>query len=282
MGAIHLSKLGIDVVHGCQLRCIGCPNSTINPSVWAISLEDFQQILDNIDVGSVGLFRLFNFGEPLFHRDLAGILNLIKEWRKTIPVGLVEISTNAQYHNYTSLFPAFDTGQLDRLSVSCDGDATPESYERLRPPGKWATLIEFLETVADYVRSRNLSIKLITRTICAEPAHQRAWASLLRPLGWEPEFRDWLLLPESQLAADENFRKAHLPGVGICSFLRASTLYVDASGDVVPCCVHPAVTTLGNLKETPFSKIYAGLRASFAASLAEERTLHPICSQCQF
>lgn len=34
---------------------------------------------------------------------------------------------------------------LTRLVVSCDGDGTPESYERLRPPSRWERLIEFLE-----------------------------------------------------------------------------------------------------------------------------------------
>lgn len=56
-----------DIVNGCQLTCIGCPNSTLQPKVSRISLEDFGRFLGNIDVKAIQLFRLFNYGEPLLH-----------------------------------------------------------------------------------------------------------------------------------------------------------------------------------------------------------------------
>jgi radical SAM protein with 4Fe4S-binding SPASM domain len=278
--SIHLAKLGFDVVHGCQLRCVGCPNSTIKPTVWPIQSEDFKKILSNIDVASVDLFRLFNFGEPLFNDNLGDILEQIKAW--AVPVRKVEISTNGQYHNYSSLFAALDTGRLDSLAVSCDGDGTPEEYERLRPPGKWQKLMDFLQTVSKYVQKNNIQTKLINRTICSKPEHQARWRSVLTPLGWIPEFRDWQLLPESLLSLDPSFTDQFTPGKGICSFISRDTLYLDASGEVVTCCVHPTVASLGNLKDSKFSQIYTGKRKEFAEYLDSKRSEHPICSQCHF
>lgn len=277
---VHLSKLGFDVVHGCQLRCIGCPNSTIKPQVWPITVTDFTQILSNIDVASVDLFRLFNFGEPLFNDNLGDILNSIKNW--PVPVRKVEISTNAQYPNFDSIFAALLTGRLDSLAVSCDGDGTPEEYERLRPPGKWHRLTDFLTKVSKFVADNNIQTRLINRTICSDPVHQERWKSVLIPLGWTPEFRDWQLLPESQLSYDPTFSSSFTPGKGICSFIERDTLYLDATGDVVTCCVHPTVETLGNLKVEKFSNIYSGKRKEFAQYLLGNRKDHHICSQCQY
>lgn len=277
---IHLTKLGFDVVHGCQLRCVGCPNSTIKPQVWPISVSDFSRILSNIDVASVDLFRLFNFGEPLFNDNLGEILTVIQNW--SVPVRRVEISTNAQYPNFDSIFSALSTGRLDSLAVSCDGDGTPEEYERLRPPGKWSRLIDFLSKVSEFVAANNIRTKLINRTICTDPKHQERWRQVLIPLGWTPEFRDWQLLPESQLSYDPAFTSNFTPGKGVCSFIERDTLYLDATGEVVTCCVHPSVATLGNLKDEKYSRIYSGKRKEFAQYLANNRNDHHICSQCHY
>lgn len=205
--------------------------------VQPIRSDDFVKILNNIDVGSVGLFRLFNFGEPLFNDDLGEILLAIKAWK--IPVNKVEISTNGQYHNFDAIFAALLTGRLDVLAVSCDGDGTPKEYERLRPPAKWDKLIYFLETISKFCEEHSLNTSLINRVICTSETAQQRWKDLLNPIGWKPEFRDWQLLPDSLLSKEKDFSDNFSSGSGICSFIKRDTLYVDASGDVVTCCVHP-------------------------------------------
>ena len=140
--ARSLHTFQIDIVHGCQLRCVGCPNSTIMDKVRRIELADFRRCMANVDVQYVQYLRLFNFGEPLLHDNLTGIFAILLEqpWRADV----VEISTNAQFCHWEDFSTALQLGVLDRLVVSCDGDGTPEQYEALRPPGKWDKLIEFL------------------------------------------------------------------------------------------------------------------------------------------
>ena len=151
----HIYNLHMDIVHGCQLRCVGCPNSTLLPKVKRISVADFSRILGNIDVEAVHTLRLFNFGEPLLHKDLPGILAEIPKQRWSTEV--VEISTNAQHVDWDSLARALELKVLTRLVVSCDGDGTPGEYERLRPPSKWSKLIEFLERTRE-LRDRHSPI----------------------------------------------------------------------------------------------------------------------------
>lgn len=274
-----IDKLGFDIVHGCQLRCVGCPNSTIKPKIKKISVDDFRLCIRNIDVDFVRLFRLFSFGEPLLHEELPGILMVLKE--PPFRIGELEISTNAQYHDFDVLAEALRTGVLTRLAVSADGDGTAEDYERLRPPGKWDKLMEFLRRARE-LRDRNAPhAQLISRTICTNVEHQLRWQRTLIPLGWVPQFRDWLHLPESTV--NMTGRAPRVPA-GVCSFVApGDRLYVDSDGTVVPCCVHPRASVFGNLKESRYSEILSGAkRAEFIRLLATQRPSMPICNECEF
>ena len=109
-----------DVVNGCQLTCVGCPNSTLHPKVQRISEETFATCLGNIDVKVISLLRLFNYGEPLLHDRLPDLVKLIPQqrWR----VREVEISTNAQFVDWDMVEQIIRLRILTRLVVSCDGD----------------------------------------------------------------------------------------------------------------------------------------------------------------
>lgn len=279
-GKIYIiEKIGIDVVHGCQLRCLGCPNSTLKPKIIEMPPEDFGKILANIDVAAANLLRLFNFGEPLIHSRLPEIMEQIP--RKRWQVGMVEISTNAQYHNFDVLADTFKTGVLSQLCVSADGDGTAEDYERLRPPGKWTRLIEFLETARDLRDRYSPKTKLLARTICTDPIAQKRWITVMGQRGWNSEFRDWMYLPgaaENMTGREIRMRE------GVCSFLApGNRLYVENDGTVVPCCVHPRAGVLGNLLEQRYSEIVEGTkRAQMMAYMKKDREKMPICNACEF
>lgn len=285
-----LHTFQMDIVHGCQLRCVGCPNSTIMDKVKRIELEDFRRSLANVDVEYIQHFRLFNFGEPLLHTNLTGIFEVIaaQPWRAEE----TEISTNAQWCDWEDLERALALGVLDRLVVSCDGDGTPEQYELLRPPAKWDKLIEFLDRAGDIQSRVAPDLKLITRTIVEDSDAMARWNSILEPRGWTAEFRDWKYLPESQ--ENRTGRTLQIPD-DLCTFVAPSDhfehhyhggiyqLYVDANGTVVPCCAHPSAGNLGNLRHSKASELMTNReRKAFVQRLQTERHNVPICSSCEF
>jgi radical SAM protein with 4Fe4S-binding SPASM domain len=274
-----IDKLHFEIVRGCQLRCVGCPNSTLQPQVKRIAVEDFHFLLGRIDVQRVDYLRLFSYGEPLLHRDLAGILECIPRQRWTTK--RVEISTNAQFADWTDLEAGLRTRILSHISVSCDGDGTPEDYERLRPPSRWSKLIEFLERCRELRDRYCPQMELMTRTVCTDPKAQERWRAVLEPRGWIPEFRDWLYLPESQ----QNMTGREIKATNrVCSFQAVDNrLYVDWDGTVVPCCAHPRAAVLGNLRENTYNEImYSLARAHLLQSLLQRRTFMPICGTCEF
>jgi MoaA/NifB/PqqE/SkfB family radical SAM enzyme len=276
---LRLARFGFDIVHGCQLRCVGCPNSTLKPKIHCIEVADFEQCFANVDVVSIDMMRLFNFGEPLLHHDLAGILAAIGR-REGVHIGIVEISTNAQYHDFDALADALATGVLGRLVVSCDGEGSPEEYERLRPPSRWQKLIEFLERTRELRDRHSPYTSLMTRTICKTPEGRRRWLDLLEPTGWAAEFRNWIHLPE----AEKNMTgRAPVVPEGECQYLRGPTLYVDYDGTVVPCCVHPRAGVLGNLRQQRYSEIYCGdARAQMVGTMQDDRRSMRLCGECEF
>lgn len=282
--------LHFDIVHGCQLRCVGCPNSTLLPKIKRISVDDFRTCLSNIDVEQIHTMRLFNFGEPLLHKQLSDIVSVIPEQRWN--VSIVEISTNAQRVDWNDFENALKQEVVTRLVVSCDGNGTAEEYERLRPPSKWSQLIDFLERARELRDRWSPGLQLITKTVVRSAEDKARWREVLLPRGWTPEFRGWMALPES--AQNMTNREIKAPA-GPCVFLAQPNefsnhpwhgeirlLYVDADGTVVPCCIHPRAGVFGNLKERRYSEILNGdLRAKFLQRMVEDRKGMSICGQCE-
>lgn len=278
---MHLDPVHFDIVSGCQLLCLGCPSAGLTRPVTMIEPSFFRICLNNIDVTSIGVFRCFNYGEPLLHRRLPEVLSVLAEFRSRIPIEVVELSTNAQTVNWDHLQTALRMGVLDRLVVSCDGDGTPASFERLRPPARWRTLIDFLERVSAIKAAEHLTLQLMTRTVVEDLSDCERWTAVLAPRGWTPEFRSWKYLPQSP----QNMTgRAVRPAGGVCMFMQAvGQLYVEPDGSVVPCCVHPRAAVLGNLGTATYSSILnGGRRAGFIRSLAERRQELPVCGSCEY
>ncbi len=285
----HLYHAHFDIVHGCQLRCVGCPNSTLKPKIRCISVEDFVHCLGNIDVERIHTFRLFNYGDPLLHKQLASMVAEIprQRWKASV----VEISTSGQWVDWDEFERMVKLEVVNRLVVSCDGDGTPASYEGLRPPSKWEKLVEFLER-ARYLRDRWApAMQLRTRTVINTRTDAERWEDFLRRRGWLPEFRRWMFLPDSK----ENLtgRTLTVPA-GSCMFLADASefmshpwfgeinlLYVDADGTVVPCCAHPRAGVLGNLKSLKYSEILHGAaRRMMKQAMQENRAAMAVCGGC--
>jgi radical SAM protein with 4Fe4S-binding SPASM domain len=275
-----LASVHFDIVGGCQLRCVGCPNSTILNKVTRIEPSVFGSCLANIDVDHVAIFRLFNYGESLLHDDLPAIFDEL-ETAPRFSIGFLEMSTNAQFARWDQLEDVLRRRRLNRLVVSCDGDGTPASYERLRPPATWEKFMAFL------VKARRLrdqlcpDMELMTRTVVFDVAHTAAWKTVLEPLGWRPEFRWWInLVGASEDLSGRNWQ----PGEGTCPFVRGGdNLYVDWNGTVVPCCAHPHAGDFGDLSTQKWSAIVSSAkRADFGEQLETNRAAMDICGKCEF
>lgn len=268
--------LGFDIVHGCQLRCIGCPNSTLKPKVRTVKPDVFEACMRNLDVKYINSFRLFNFGEPLLHPDIPGLLEIID--RQKFTARKIEISTNGQHQNFDHLKEIFKTGLLGRMAVSCDGNGTPAEYEEQRPPAKWERLLEFLAKASEYRARYSPHTVLETTTICEDPEGMARWHSILDPLDIQPQFRGrWNIVDA------EDFDESMDRGVKNeeCIYLGTHRMYVDYNGKVGTCCQHPSVAVLGDLTKQTYSEIYTGKpRTALRKAMRTNRTAMRVCGVC--
>lgn len=275
-----VERVNFDIVHGCQLKCIGCAWSTKNEKIRYVSLDNFDLICKNINIKRTKKFRLFNFGEPLLHRELPEIVQRIKKipWR----ADRIEISTNGQMYNEERLARTLEQKILNRFYVSCDGDGTPESFEKYRFPGKWDKLIHFLREVKKLRDKYCPETYLGTRTICSEESHRKRWLDILGPMGWVPEFRLMGFGPESINSQG----KTYTVPKGLCKLVNPKShgmprLFIDYDGTMVPCCRHPRAYVLGNLLEHDFKTIFKSNRyRDFLKRLGRDRASVEICNQC--
>ncbi len=265
-----------ELVEGCQLRCVGCPISTLQPKVKYISAADFKQYMLNVDVEHIQCLRLFNFGETLLHPNLLSIFEVIEELPHCFDE--IEISTNGQFAYWNDFEAVIKTGRLNTLVVSCDGDSTAEVYERLRPPAKWDKLMDFLERASELKRRFAPNMKLMARVICVDDEERQAWFRLLAPMGWKPEFRQWLILPDTD---NDDYPEISLPDAS-CRFLTMEKLlYVAVDGTVIPCCAHPRAGEFGNLSQSTYTEILQmGEKEKMRDRMNHHRRDMSICSQC--
>ncbi len=271
-----LTTVHFDIVGGCQLRCVGCPNSGIDPRPEFISPDLFRRCLANIDVERISLLRLFNYGEPLLHPDLEEIGRILLE--SPIKTHWVEISTNAQSHAEEKLEALVAMGAINLLTISCDGDGTPAQYEALRPPAKWTKLMSFLSFARD-LAARYPRLHLQARCVIDTPEDKLRWQEVLKPYGVHPEFRGWIQLPGS---LRDKAQGAVQMGQGGCAIAADSrNLYADHRGNMVPCCFHPGAALLGNLADNLYSALLVSpKRAAFLEALTSRRSEMPVCNRC--
>ena len=273
----RIGTLHFDIVRGCQLRCLGCPNSTLQPTIDHIAPEEFDRCLRNIDVRHVDVLRLFNYGEPFLHPDIKGLLDVLpgQAWKAQ----RIEVSTNAMIFDEKKVREIIGSGLVTHLFVSCDGDGTPTEFERLRPPAKWNRLIAFLEGASRIKRELGAPIQLGTRSVCVGDDGHARWRGVLEPLGWTPEFREWIALPNT---SGRPWNRAVRVTSRACWPLTGVHLFVNCRGDVVPCCAYPDLEPLGNLLRQSFSEIHRGPRKQQRiAHLRAHRVDDHICGQCE-
>jgi len=231
-----------------------------------------------VDVAHVKRFAFFNYGEPLLHPELAAIVAVLPRQRWT--TDRVEISTNAQNINWSVLEETIKQRVITHFAISCDGNGTPEDYERLRPPAKWAKLVECFQKISEIRDRHHPELQILTRTIIQTRSDRLRWEETLRPFGIIPEFRGWMNLVEASTKPNGDNSPI---GRGICHWMSdRPSLYATATGEVVPCCLHPRAGVLGNLLKQKHSDIRKGeLRKEFRHQLQHNRSAMEICGRCE-
>jgi len=136
---IHLEPTNI-----CTLKCPGCPRTKfINqwPSHWKNHSIDTSALLRFLDIelSGVNISLCGNYGDPIYHPDLAGMIRGLKNQG-----AMISIVTNGG-HRKRSWWQELVQELTSDDSVTFSIDGIPENFTQYRINGDWPTIQDAIE-----------------------------------------------------------------------------------------------------------------------------------------
>ena len=263
----------------CNLECTFCINPFLPRTRTSLSLEKFQQILDQVP--TVTKISLVGIGESFMNKELWQIVRFAKS--KGIEIGT---TTNGTILNDKILNEIFDSG-VDWLNFSLDG-ATKGTYEKMRPGAVFEDVLANIRRIVEHGQGRKkpeLAVWfLANRENIAElpmmvPLVKSLGISALNTQGvhyWgHPDWHERAkganaisdlgeILRQVRSRAQEEgvlFQWVNFPDESAsrgCKWPWKGS-YITADGYVTPCCENgsdPNRINFGNIFDQPFSEVW--------------------------
>ncbi|AGW15256.1 radical SAM protein [Megalodesulfovibrio gigas] len=278
--------LVLDVVDACNLTCAACPRGrrAMKNTRHTMPYEEFRAILARATADGMREIKLYNWGEPFLHPDIARMVRAVKD------AGLrAEISTNLSLKRMDSLLPTLEAG-LDCLIVSISG-VTQAMHGINHRGSRLETVFGHLERIAQARRAGRVQTTILLRYLHfpynsgeVDQARRMArdWGFAFElldafgdPLAVEQDARDLDELPDaaSPVAPAAPVEPAACrPDPGqVCAAVRHVAV-VDAWGMVHLCCVKPSMAPyrLGRYLDLELPEIIRRMHA------------HPACCCCDW
>lgn len=259
----------IEVTNACNFTCDFCPRDlpeVRRPDTF-IDLELVRTIAAR-DLGGSYFVEFQLAGEPTLHRDLNAI---IEAFRGKVMTGLSTNGSSMHAHRVWQGLLA-----LDYLTISVD---SVEDYERVRPGGKWARLVDNIDFLLMQKGDRAfpaIDLQLIEfpgverqRDLLLELAEKRGWSKHVNVRR----------IPDCFLSMTREMKQIRKKELCLNPWMSVT---VQADGDVTPCCFSFGKDVVyGNLKHQSLEEIW-----STSAELHKFRdehlsgTLRPVCEKC--
>jgi wyosine [tRNA(Phe)-imidazoG37] synthetase (radical SAM superfamily) len=140
---IHLEPTNI-----CTLKCPGCPRTRFIdkwPSHWQNHSIDTTVLLRFLDIelSDIHVELCGNYGDPIYHPDLAGLIRGLKDRG-----AVISIVTNASHRKkmwWQELVQELSAG--DSVTFSIDG--IPDNFTQYRINGDWPTIEDAIKVCAE-------------------------------------------------------------------------------------------------------------------------------------
>ena len=136
----------IETTNACNARCIICPHRELRRPIVRMEEGLYRRLIDECSRAGCREVHLHNFGEPLLDKELEDRVSYAKEQG----IRKVKIFSNGSLLTPERAEKLIRAG-LDEVKISFDG-ATQEEFEHIRPPLKFATVVE---NIRQLVKLRN-------------------------------------------------------------------------------------------------------------------------------
>lgn len=269
----------LEVTNRCNLRCPNCPNKDMKRKRGIMGFETYKKVVDECVALGVDNVCISGAGEPTLHPQLASQVAYAKE----CGIKSLTLITNAQLLTPLLSAKLIQTG-LDELMVSIDA-ATPETYSKMRPPGKLETVEENLRTLIKLKREMKTTKPQVTVKIIKEPLNadevglfRRKWRGLAEEV--------YISFLHNWGGAINKVEPKWWGGSkrSPCSWIFRH-MYICWDGKVCLCCLDSeAKILLGDMKEVSIKEIWCTpkLQTIRQAHLEGDFSVIPLCDKCSF
>ncbi|MBU1910425.1 MAG: radical SAM protein [Verrucomicrobia bacterium] len=307
-------RIQIENTNRCNLQCIMCGRQYRAVFNKDMPNDVFHRLMKEI---RPAYLTINGDGEPLLDGGLPEKIRAAKQWGCVI-----SMPTNMTLMNEERARAMAKSG-LDLLTVSLDG-ATKESYEAIRVGARFESVLENIRRFQEISRAQKAPPPPELRVLFVLQQKNlfdyEACLALQRRLGIKVQLVPVKYLDRAEIAAvcassaetlarleaeltprlsaeaPEDARelyerwlnvakKACAPaGPGRVCFKPWSTAYVDAQGDVYPCCLAVDAKQslkMGNVASASFKDVWHGERyRAYRRDMLHRRDDVPICAEC--
>lgn len=237
----------IGITNICNLQCPLCITGLKKQkkTLGYMSFELFQQIIEKIK-DNAKLIQLYNWGEPLLHKDLIRFLEYSNRYDLN-----TEMSSNLSLKNVEDKLEGMVKYRLKRLIVSFDG-VTQKDYERYRINGELGLVLENIKKIKEYKERYNTKYPVIILQFLKNKytdgqikylkENYKKWgADEYLVCDMTTIFKDSNIETAKKWFDDEEIKERKYLDVDVsmhgrrCYFLY-TTMIIDHDGTVAPCC----------------------------------------------
>jgi radical SAM protein with 4Fe4S-binding SPASM domain len=254
----QLVTVNLELTNLCNLKCSICPLShDMKRATGFMEYSLFKKIVD--ENPELDFILLFQWGEPLLHRDLFKMIKYAKA------AGIRSMmTTNGVILGPVTTRKLLNSG-LERITFSIDG--TEETYNSIRG-------VPLEKIRKNIIRFRNQRDKAgsdtaidVSMVVCDETLghieeFKREWAGIADRVQYIPVFI-------------KGRRREK------CRELWRGSLVVLWDGTVVPCCVdYNGIMKVGDAKEQSLQAIWRGVKMRNLRTQHIQGKLPQVCSEC--
>jgi len=289
----------IEPTNFCNLNCPLCPtgNKSLKRTKGYMPPENFKRIIDELGDYLLNI-TLWNYGEPLLHKDIYEMISYAKKKRI-----FIRLSTNGHFFDKKDNVKKLISSRLDNLIICLDG-ASQETLSKYRVGANFEQIINGIKSVVEEKKKLRSNLPIIELQFIVMK-HNEHEVDKLKQIAKEIGV-DKLTLKTATLEIEtskkelkkmKNFLpskeeysryksvEAKLERKNIiknkCTRLWVSSV-INWNGDVVPCCYDADGNfTFGNMFETSFKEVWNSSKyIAFRRKILLNKTNIPMCSNC--
>lgn len=260
----HLFQVNIELASRCNLRCRYCALDPTRKETF-LNPELFIKFCSNLLTGGykVNQFVLSHSGEALQHPYFFLFLETIKNYRAAGGSGTVFLDTNLMLLDRHNADLITKSEAIDVIVCSIDG-YDRESFERLRPPAKFDTIVENLYYLFGLENRPDIHINNGNETpILHEYSYEFKYLIARAEKMICYEFHDWGGQIHPTPLTQKLYGPSFNPPKGLCQFAFRN-LVLLSDGTIGKCCRDlNGLTAYGDLKTNSLKEILNSRRRKF-------------------